>query len=184
MRGYPEVAPDIGYRLAGYIDGEGSFAITKQRSGNGGRKISYGCAFIIQVRDDDLAALELYQQATGVGVLYLFQRSVNSKWTLPGSKPYAKWQVQNKRDCLRMAEILEQYPLVTKKARDCAIWIQAVRYWNGPKPEGQVPLERWFREIREVRRYEAPDIEEITSEWTPLELFTPDESAPAMRPDA
>lgn len=171
MRGYPEVPPDIGYRLAGYIDGEGSFAITKQKKVRSST-VSYGAAFIIQVRDDDVAALELYQQATGCGVVYLFQRSQNSKWTLPGSKPYAKWQVQNKRDCLRMAEILEAYPLVTKKARDCAIWIQAVRYWNGPKPEGQAPLGRWFHEIREVRRYEAPDVAEITSDWTPLELFS------------
>lgn len=154
---------ELGFRLAGFTDGEGHFAITRQQRPNR-TSFVYGCNFIIPLRRDDRAILECFQAETGVGSLYDVERA--NKW----GRPQSRWVVQRKAECLVLVGLFDEYPLWSKKARDYAIWRQAVLYMHGPRPEGKEPLERWFNEIRAIREYDAGDLEVIEPEPS-LSLF-------------
>jgi hypothetical protein len=43
----------------------------------------------------------------------------------------ASWTVYRKVECMRLVELLDQYPLRAKKMMDYAIWKQAVIFWSG-----------------------------------------------------
>lgn len=159
---FVSLVPEIGYRFAGYVDGEGHFAIKRARKKRTGR-LNYACSFVLHVRDDDRAILETFQEAIGgVGAIYDIGERIK-----PGmhTRPTAMWAVNNQRECLRLVDIFEEFSLWTKKARDFAIWAQAVRYWNGPKPEGWGPMARWMEQIVAVRQYEPVEL--------PLEAWVP-----------
>jgi len=158
------VTPEIGYRLAGFCDGEGHFGIVRQKKPRTGSVI-YACVFALHVRDDDTGAVERYQEATGLGVIY---NSGPRATPQIAANPVVMWRIHRKRDCLSLVQIFETYPLWTKKARDFEIWAKAVRYLNGDKPLGWAPMESWWREIREVREYEAPEHEALDVELATL----------------
>lgn len=162
-------AAEFGARLAGITDGEGHFAITRQR--REGRVDNYGCGFVLNMRDDDTPFIEwLHEQSGGLGNIY-HTRAIRQRtgWI---TNPTVYWRVENKSDCLKLLPIFERYPPLSKKARDFEIWAQAVRYWNGPKPEGSAPMARWYEEIRRVRAYRGQDpIEAELHELTALSLF-------------
>lgn len=151
--------PELGYRLAAFTDGEGHFGIVRQRKATG--TYVYGVVFVIPLRRDDRAILERFQDEVGVGSLYDVER--HNKW----GNPQSRWVVQNKADCQRLVEIFDEFPLWSKKQRDYAIWREAVLYMQGPRPEGSVPLARWFDEIKAVRQYDAPEVEAYELEPLP-----------------
>jgi hypothetical protein len=147
------VSPEIGYRFAGYVDGEGHFAINRATKPSG--TFVYGCTFVIHIRDDDRHVLERFQvELGGIGAMY--EVGARFKPGQTNTKPTVMWHIQNKAGCLFLVEVFEQYRLWTKKAGDFHIWAKAVRYLHGPRPEGKAPLERWFHEIRASRKYDAP----------------------------
>lgn len=151
----PVVDDETGFRLASFADGEGHFAIVRSRKVTT-RTWVYGCAFIAQLRDDDEEWLARLRALTGLGGFTRSgKRNLRGGWH---SKPQIRWAIQTKAECLRLVEMFDKYPLWSKKARDFAIWRQAVRYWCGPKPEGNAPLERWFHEIRAIREYAPGDL--------------------------
>lgn len=160
----PRIPDEFGYRLAGLTDGEGHFGIVKQTKRG---RTTYGCVFIINMRDDDREFVEWLHETTGLGVIYragaLRQRQ---GWE---TNPMVGWRVQKKTECLKLLEIFERYPPLSKKARDFEIWAKAVRYLNGPQPEGREPLARWFEQIRQVRAYQA-DVS-LNYELAALSLF-------------
>lgn len=161
------IRSDFGHYFAGIADGEGHFSIQKQSRSKPG----YHCAFVLIMRDDDSDFVEWLRETTGLGAVY-YQPERQKVGHL--SKPQVMWQVQNKADCCALADIFEQYPLHTRKARDCAIWIKAVRYQSSDRPEGWEPMARWFREIRAVREYEGRELEfddSLDVEWDALSLF-------------
>jgi len=149
------ISPDIGYRFAGYVDGEGHFAITRNTKPRTGT-VSYGVGFAMHVRADDRAVIERYRKELGdMGRFYEVAEQMRS--TGYTSRPTVMWQVNRKRDCLTLVSLFETYTLWTKKAIDFHIWAKATRYMNGPKPEGWAPMARWFDEIRAVRVYDSPE---------------------------
>jgi len=154
------VSPEIGYRFAGYVDGEGHFAITRNTKPRTGT-ISYGVAFAVHVRADDRAVLERFQNELG-GVGRLYEVAEQTRSTGYTSRPTTMWTVNRKRDCLILVDLFETYRLWTKKASDFHIWAKATRYMNGPKPEGWAPMAGWFDEIRAVRAYDAPELDDTT----------------------
>lgn len=158
---------DVGYQLAGYTDGEGCFHIKRAKSKRR-RYPSYTCEFVVNVRWDDRAALEFYREQTGLGTVYFIKRG---NYDVVNAQPLARWAVQRQAECLEVVRIFEEYPLRTKKARDFAIWAQAVRYLNSAKPEGMEPLARWYQAIRDVRVFDVDLLPE------PVEL---DELTPAL----
>lgn len=110
----------FGHWLAGFIDGEGTFAINRQNVGR--EQSTYGCKLIVKLRDDDAPILEEIREKTGAGTIC--RKGPGSDGRTNNAQ--AAWQVQSRGDCLRMVEILDRYPLRAKKSRDYAVWREAV----------------------------------------------------------
>lgn len=157
------LTPEIGYRLASLIDGEGCFYITKRTK----HKASplYQCGFAMNMREDDTEILARFQRETQLGKLY----RVSSAGVL--GRPQTTWRIHSKSHCLALVRILDEYPLWSKKARDFTIWREAVIYMHGPRPEGKLPLERWFHEIRAVREFIPGEVAEVEEIVLPEPLF-------------
>lgn len=112
----------FGHWLAGLIAGEGCFRVHKEKGGG-----YYACHFTLKLRDDDRAILEEIVATTGIGHLKAdLCRNGNSK-------PCLVWTVHSKATCLQLVALLDQFPLRAKKAREYAIWREAVRFWVSQK---------------------------------------------------
>jgi hypothetical protein len=109
----------FGYWLAGFIDGEGSFQIARYRNKSGD---SYGCRLKLAVRYDDHPLLGEIQRTLGLGKLYTFD---STRSGMP--RRYSHWEAFRREDCSRMVEILDTFPLRSKKRQDYLIWRDAVR---------------------------------------------------------
>jgi hypothetical protein len=112
----------FGHWLAGFADGEGCFSILHHK----GRE-AYHCQFIIGLRDDDTAILREVHARTGLG--YLRRREVCPS-SVKNARAQTYWVVHRKTDCLALVEIFDRYPLRAKKARDYAVWREAVLEWE------------------------------------------------------
>jgi hypothetical protein len=102
--------------LAGFTDGEGCFVF--QKYPNDGR---IQPRFVIGLRADDTMILERLHGTFG-GRLQFKPVYDSSR----GSSPQCVWYVLAKRDLARLVEYFDRFPLRAKKARDYAIWRQAV----------------------------------------------------------
>lgn len=142
---------DFGNWLAGFIDGEGSFLIMPMDNG-------WCCRMFLLVRRDDEPILQEIIDRTGIGYLY---RHPSKKPGFPGSKPQTTWQVTSRGDVFALVDLLDRYPLRAKKARDYALWREAVLTWkqvlprhrhgqNGPLWERIAALKK---ELADVRAY-------------------------------
>lgn len=120
---YPEIDRDFGNWLAGFTDGEGSFAITRSVRPTA-TQTYFGCIIALGLRDDDRAILEEIMARTGCGRIY------NQKRIEEGSKPRAVWKVFSRADCMRMVQVFDQFPLRAKKARDFTVWREGVAVWT------------------------------------------------------
>lgn len=105
--------------LAGFIDGEGCFSINGSATG----RRAYSCSFDLGLREDDSAILDEMVRRLGIGKVY-YRVTGRSQCRI------ATWTLRNKRDCLMLVEILDEHPLRAKKARDYAIWREAVLEWE------------------------------------------------------
>jgi hypothetical protein len=121
---YPEVPPDFGNWLAGFIDGEGCFRIHRHVSRRGA--VYYQCRFLITIRHDDRPILEEIRRILGVGTLCVNRRQYARN---ENHKPVSILYVDCRAGAARLVEILDRYPLRAKKARDYALWREAVLFW-------------------------------------------------------
>jgi hypothetical protein len=161
------VSPELGHRFAGLCDGEGSFIIHRKRN-RGYDLTSYVCRFTMGLRADDQPLLELLRDCLGLGQISIASASIAADRRQP--HPTARWDVMAKRDCLRIVQILDEFPLWSKKAADFAIWREAVVYWNKPRRYAKKtrrsatttriiqaidwsPLAELHGELRQIRRY-------------------------------
>lgn len=135
-REYPDVPPDFGHWLAGFIDGEGYFGINRGRN-KGCPAISYRPIFKVALRGDDRAILVEIVERTGIG-------RVNDDPRGDGLNPQSQWTVSGKANCVQLAALLDRYPLRAKKARDFAIWREAVAEWQALRQWGRQPAD-WSR---------------------------------------
>ena len=140
--------PAFGHWLAGLIDGEGSFGIGRVKHG-------YGLRVSIQLRDDDSAILKEIQMRLGLGSIS--RRAGRSGNTNPG----CVWMVQTRADVEELVEVLDRYPLRSKKAADYAIWRQAVEVWSAmpyrvPGVRDWGPLIELKQKLETVRKYRPP----------------------------
>lgn len=116
---YRTLPYDVGYRLASLADGEGCFSITEA----GGRGKGYSCHFLVNLRRDDEDFLRYFHEQTGLGTI---SNAESYGW----GNPKIKWSVHKKRECLLLTEMFDEFPLISKKGRDYAIWRDAVIRWG------------------------------------------------------
>ena len=138
--------PAFGNWLAGFIDGEGCFAINKAV-----RKPAYfRCQFSLRVRLDDAAIVREVHKRLGFGSVF------TAKANGP-TNPSFGWSVSSRPDALKLAELLETYPLRAKKARDFAIWRLALDEWRGANDRAL--MAHYKEALHEVRRYGGGELE-------------------------
>lgn len=142
-----------GYHLAGAIDGEGSFNIIRRAKGK-----AYGCLFALGLRADDEEFVRLLRSWAGeIGNVYIARRNPKNELKHPrNSKPVAMWVVTRPDDCRRLAAILDEFPLRSKKRRDYEVWREALDAW-AERNWGRMAV--LFDLIRQVREYDAPEFE-------------------------
>lgn len=140
------VPRDYGFWLAGLTDGEGHFGINPNGTG-------WSCIFAIKLRADDRAILLEAAEIVGVGrVRVEAENNANDR----NRKPQARWDVGRKRECERLLDFFTAFPLRSKKARDFAIWAEAVEAWlpiQGQEKSDWSRIADASRRLREVRRY-------------------------------
>ena len=134
--------------LAGFTDGEGCFSLPiVNRHIRGGLVVP---AFSIGLRADDAAILRTLQGAFGGTA------GVQPAWG--NSAPKFKWYVHSKRELAGLVEYFDRFPLRAKKARDFALWREAVRIYRamgGRDP--RLPALR--KALMDSRGFDAPDMD-------------------------
>jgi hypothetical protein len=131
--------PPMGYWLAGLIDGEGCFRIQANHSRSHGPK-TYATSFALKLRDDDEAILRSIIAVTGIG------RYAHDSKGRGTSRPCSIWVVDKRSDCQTLVMLLDRYPLRTRKARDYAVWREAVAEWcNGERGNRWHGSRNWSR---------------------------------------
>jgi hypothetical protein len=138
----PEIAERDGHALAGFLDAEAHFSIGRN---NGGR--NWRCSVSVRLRDDDAPVLAEFRRVTGVGTLV----AVPARG---GSKPQCEWKVTSGLECLRLADLLERFPMYGRKRLEVNDWIRAVRALETRDPD--VDVADLARSIRDRRRYREP----------------------------
>jgi hypothetical protein len=137
-----DIDDSFGNWLAGFIDGEACFIIAKGKSPNG--KFHYTCTFSLTLRDDDTDILVEIAKRTGLGCVrhcydHLFI-----------------WSVGAKKDTLVLCEILEKYPLRSKKKRDFDIWKEGVKLSCAHKRNGDwSDIEKLKYKLSDMRKYQS-----------------------------
>lgn len=159
----------FGHWLAGFVNGEGCFNI-----GMWARTKCIRITFNIALRNDDAAILEEIHRRTGLGTLQRYGARGRSQ-------AQVRWSVCNKRDCVRLVEIFDRYPLRAKKARDFAIWREAVHEWvripyyprvnrRGSRIRDWGRLETLMASLKATRAYDAEQREVVVSVPSPPDL--------------
>ncbi len=148
----------FGHWMAGFIDGEGCFIIARNtdKRRKGAAYVRYACRMQVRLREDDADVVMEMRDRTGLGTV-AFLQAHPSQWD---RKPQVVWNVISRADCLALVDLLDRYPLRAKKARDYAIWREAVSLWAVVTPSGGPstgadwePLADLFGQLKAVRAY-------------------------------
>jgi len=146
----PTLNDSFGHWLAGFIAGEGCFRVHKAKKGQ-----YYSCHFHLKQRDDDTAILQEIVEKTGLGYIQQDLKGRNN------SKPCAVWNVHSKQACLQLVRILDYYPIRGRKARDYAIWKEAVMHWTskggGVHSDAWRAMQEFKKDIEDARKYRSPN---------------------------
>ena len=145
----PQAAPEElppaqwGHFLAGLCAGEACFAI----SWTGPDHRSCRCDFIVRMRADEEPLLRRLQSLTGVGTLRRHRARGSSR-------PVIQWRASALADLLRLVAIFDRYPLRSRKARDYAVWREAVLLLAEPaSPKRAAKLRALKERLHKVRAY-------------------------------
>jgi hypothetical protein len=133
--------------FSGFIDGEGNFSIQSHKRGD------YCPRFRIALRiDDEKTLLELCNFYGG----YLGKSPSRDMYSSTTGKKYAckpqiTWEVSKKSDLEKLVKYLDTFPLRTKKARDYAIWREAVLIYTdcGGRDSRLKALSEDIKKVRE-----------------------------------
>jgi hypothetical protein len=129
--------------LSGFVAGDGSFGIRENNAGT-----SWCCGLSVKLRADDTPLLAAFRDWSGVGELY-------SSPARGGSHPQTSWTVARRRDCLKIVEILSQFPPLGKAGRQFEIWRRAVQLWTDTGQQAD-DLSALAAELRALHRSAAP----------------------------
>lgn len=139
----------FGNWLAGFVDGEGCFSLNAcgPLTLAGTRAIK--CSLTVSLRADDLPILEEARELTGCGTV----RTADYSGGVPNHWPRAVWVVCDRQGSSRICDLFDRYPLRAKKARDYALWREAVYEWNGLNRRER--MEAFKVALSGIRRYES-----------------------------
>lgn len=144
--------PAFGNWFAGFTDGEGCFAIDRALHVRTCRVTTYRCVFRISLRDDDTAILHEIQEQLGIGV-------IRTQTPTRNQNPWSAFSVHGKGDCQILRDCFRTHPLRAKKAKDFAIWSQALDCWlahkRGDSWEDMILLKKELQEVRTYRSGEC-----------------------------
>ncbi len=134
------IDPGFGHWLAGFVAGEGCFAIHRNRE-------TWELTFTIALRDDDADILYEIQDQLGCGKIYTAKQSGNSK-------PQAVWSVGNQEDQLHLIHVLDHFSLRARKAKDYHVWRRAV---FAKAAKDYLRVGELKNELDEARAYKSRD---------------------------
>lgn len=129
---------------AGFIDGEGCFVITRSA---GGRSTSLVPRFALGLRADEAPVLRQLAEAFGGSISF----SPASR----GSQPRTTWTIGSKADLRRLVDYLDAHPLRAKKARDYAVWREAVELFEAARraPDVEQEMRTLQQALGQAREY-------------------------------
>lgn len=108
--------------IAGFIDGEGCFAISIGRHKTLKNRAEVKLEFEIELRADDKPILERIRETLGCGNIY------DLNYDRYGWAPHVKYKISKLSDLQeRLIPFLRKYPLQAKKRDSFAIFCRAVR---------------------------------------------------------
>lgn len=121
----------LGYWITGFTDGEGSFYYSPPQK-TGQRQLK----FKINLREDDLAVLELIQAYWG-GIGRIYGEPSRDRASGYKSRPIKDFEVYDCQELLVVVKHFEEFPLLSKKAESFQDWKQRVyrasehgKYWR------------------------------------------------------
>jgi len=138
----------FGHWFAGFVDGEGCFEVRKSTAGG---CLRYVPRFSLVLREDDKAILLEIQDRLGAGCI--------AKRNKPGGV-IDQYQliIETRRDCPKLVDVFDRYPLRAKKAREYPIWREAVMEWlSSTGPRNWDVMYQYQCRIREERRYKEEE---------------------------
>ena len=103
--------------FAGLIDGEGHFSFLILRNGTPHRTAKF--QFVIVLRADDRAVLDWVHATLGFGSIYDTPAKDNRH-------AQARFVVARRAECLKLARLLTDAPLRSKKKRELQVWTEAL----------------------------------------------------------
>ena len=152
----PTINPKFGHWIAGMIDGDGCFQMTKNSS-------HYSCSFNLMQRNDNSAILQEIIKETKIGYPQYLPKYKTSN-------PLFGWCIGSKNECLSLIHILDQYPLRAKKLQDYLIWKEAVLLLTPGDNSTWEKIAILRDKLTEARRYKVSNL------YQPAPVSTNDES--------
>jgi hypothetical protein len=118
----------FGWYFTGLVDGEGCFRMSPA---NPRLSQSWQVHFCITMRADELPHLSAIARRVGCGRIYLKKPPIRLSPGAPKTKATVSWNTSRIADHSNiLLPHFERYPLQFKKARDFAIWKQAIPVIN------------------------------------------------------
>jgi len=146
--------------FAGLVDGEGSFGIQPAAKGT-----TWLNRLGIALREDDLDILIEIQERLGFGVV------CRVSTTGPDGNGTMRWIAASHADCYKLVKVFDAHPLRAKKARDYAVWREAVIENMKPARHRDKAKLRYLEDkIQLVRSFNAPEVEEVEPDSVQLTL--------------
>jgi len=149
--------------IAGFVDGEGCFALKFRRDIRHDRKnkpvyFYWDVEFAILLRADDKEILEQIQQTLDCGRISISKR---------GS---ARYSVNDIDDLMnKVIPFFQKYLLRAKKRHDFNLWKEAVTIFSRNR-QVRIPNQRWFSKISKIR-WKDGDIDRLKKIHTEMKQF-------------
>lgn len=150
--------PDFCNWFAGFSDGESSFTLRMPYSKNS-KGFDFDCEFSIGLRKDDEKILEQIIKKLSLTARISYLPALTSKQGI-FSNPRAQLSVRRTKNCLRIIEIFDKYPLRAKKLKNYKLWKKTI-LTNMKIPKGtrhtgaadRSEVVKLIKQLRELRKY-------------------------------
>jgi len=161
--------------LAGFVDGEGSFLIKRSirqiKPPYRSITVALGVDFNISLRADDKPVLDLIRNTLNFGrVIYIPKAKYRYNGSFNSSKDQYMFRTAKIDDCVKLVQIFDSFPLLSKKARDFTTWKEAVLFiskHNGHKPKDRLYLNYLYEKLVHERKYSNNHFPSYSKDYIP-----------------